>query len=121
MNLKNTFGDQDFVTEQIDGIPVIRVNILRATLKEVKSFKQIFDSLITANHHKIIVDFSECHFADSAIVGVIITVAKQLRNDNGDIRAVTPPGSIDNIFAVTGLSKIIIRYKTLEEALASFS
>ena len=120
MELRNTFGNQDFLIEQIDGIPIIKVNILRATIKEVKTLKEKFDSLLTANHNKIIVDFSECHFADSAIIGLIITIVKKLRKNNGDIRAVTPPGSIDNMFALTGLNQIIIRYKTLEEALASF-
>ncbi len=118
---KNTYSYEDFLIEMIDGIPVIKINIMRATVKEVKSFKQILDSLVAANHRKMIIDFSECSFVDSAIVGVMINTVKEIRKLNGDVVTVTPAGGINNIFAQTGLSKIFKQYEKLDLALASFS
>ena len=121
MNLKSTFGSEDFLIEMADGIPIIKINIMRATVKEVKFFKQILDSLVAANHRKIIIDFSYCNFVDSAIVGAMINAVKDIRRINGDIVTITPAGSINNIFAQTGLNKIFKQYENQQVALASFS
>jgi anti-sigma B factor antagonist len=120
MALKSYLGYDDFLIEMVDGIPVVKINIMRATVKEVKSFKQILDSLLAANHRKMIIDFSECSFVDSAMVGVMINAVKEIRKLNGDIVTITPSGSINNIFAQTGLNKIFKQFDKLELALASF-
>lgn len=120
MKTNSSTNYDDFLIQISDGIPVVKINIMRATVKEVKSFKQILDSLLAANHRKMIIDFSECSFVDSAIVGVMITTVKEMRKLNGDIVTVTPAGGINNIFAQTGLSKIFRQFDKLELALASF-
>jgi anti-anti-sigma factor len=68
----------------------------------------------------MIIDFSECSFVDSAMVGVMINAVKEIRKLNGDIVTITPSGSINNIFAQTGLNKIFKQFDKLELALASF-
>jgi anti-sigma B factor antagonist len=105
----------------IDGIPVLKFNMIRATLKETKPFKQNLVQLLAANHRFIIIDFTDCAFIDSAIVGVMVTVVKDVRNKKGDILSITPPGAIKNMFGQTGLNRVIKNFGTKEEALASLS
>lgn len=122
MNLNNTFDEfQDFTIAMADGIPVLKFNMLRATIKETKAFKQNLIQLMAANHRFIIIDFSDCAFIDSAIVGVMVTLVKDIRNKKGDLLAITPPGTINNMFAQTGLDRVIKRFESLSSALASLS
>lgn len=121
MKLKSTFESEDFLIEIKDGIPIVKINIMRVTIKEVKAFKQTLDFLLSSNYKKIIIDFTECIFADSSIIGVMINIVKEVRKINGDIIAVAPAGSINNVFAQTGLNKIFKQFDNVENALASLS
>jgi anti-sigma B factor antagonist len=121
MNLNNTFGSQDFTITMADGIPVLKFNMFRATIKETQSFKSNLVQLITANHRFVIIDLTECAFIDSAIVGVMLTVVKELRNKKGDILIVALPGAISNLFIKTGLDRVFKKFESLSSALASLS
>lgn len=122
MKLNNKFDDfQDFTISMVDGIPVLKFNMLRASIKETKAFKQNLIQLLAANHRYIIIDFTDCAFIDSAIVGVMVTIVKDVRNRKGDILAVTPPGTINNMFAQTGLDRVFKKFESISSALASLS
>ncbi|HCY74617.1 MAG TPA: hypothetical protein DHV28_01730 [Ignavibacteriales bacterium] len=121
MNLNNTFDSQDFTVKITDGIPVLKFNMLRATVTEAKDFKHNLIRLISANHRFIIIDFTECAFIDSAIVGVMLTVVKDLRNNKGDLLAVVSPGTVNNVFARTGLDRIFKKFENVSDALASIN
>lgn len=112
---------EDFTISFIDGVSIIKVNSVRATLNEARIFKQLIESLITANHHKIIIDFSETLFLDSSIASVMINIVKEIRKNNGDIFTVTPKGNINNIFIKTGLNKIFKQFDSASSAVLGFS
>lgn len=121
MNLNTVSSQEDFLVDIIEGISVIKVNSLNASLKEAKNLKQIFDSLINANHFKFIIDFSQTRFIDSAFTSVMINAVKEVRKLKGDIIAITPKGSINNIFVQTKLNIIFKQFETLDNALISFA
>lgn len=121
MKLNNTFGSQDFTLSIKDGIPVLKFNMLRATVNEAKAFKINLINLITVNYRFIIIDFTKCAFIDSSIVGVMITVVKDLRIIKGDLLALVLPGTVYNIFASTGLDRIIEKFDNLPDALLSIN
>ncbi len=121
MNLKSEQITEDFTISIIDGVSIIKVNSVRATLNETRVFKQLIDSLIIANHNKIIIDFSETLFLDSSIASVMIRLVKEIRKNNGDIITVTPKGNINNIFIKTGLNKIFKQFDNTDNAVLSFS
>ena len=112
----------DFILEIVDGIAIQKVNMVRVTIKEVKEFKDSIESLIINGHKNIIIDFSECHYIESIIVGVMITFVKELRSTSGDMKLMIPPeGNILNIFAQMGLNKIFSQFSSKELAIASFT
>jgi anti-anti-sigma factor len=121
MNLNNTFEPQDFTVSIRDGIPILKFNMLRATVSEAKEFKHNLIRLISANHRFILIDFTDCAFIDSAIVGVMLTVVKDLRNDKGDLIAIVAPGTVNNVFARTGLDRIFKKFENVSDALASIN
>lgn len=121
MKIDSAVTKENFNIEIVDGISVIKFNSMRATLSEANSLKHVLDSLITANHYKLILDFSETQFLDSAIASVMIKFVKEIRKMKGDILTITPPGIINKFFIQTRLDKIFKQFNTKEQALISFS
>jgi len=121
MKSKSVFDSEHFVVDTKNGVSILGIKIPRATFKEADEFKEILQSIILTKHKKIIVDFSECVFADSMIIGIMVKNVKTLRQNNGDIFVITPTSSIKIMFARTGLYKIFKQFWTREEAIAGFS
>ena len=110
----------DFTIELVGGIAIIKLNMMRATVKEAQEFKKTIQSVLQDGNHKIIIDFSECNFIDSSIIGVIVTLSKDLRNKGGEIKGIINERTLLNLFIQTGLEKIIHHYSNRELALSSF-
>lgn len=111
----------DFIIEQVDDIVIIKLNMMRATIKEALMFKKILQNEINGGKVKIVIDLTQCNFVDSAVLGVIVTTAKELRFKGGDIRGIVNEGSVLNMFAQTGLEKVFKYFNTQELAVSSFS
>jgi len=82
---------------------------------------QVLNLIVEANQNKIIIDFADCQYVDSMIIGLMIINVKKVRKFEGDIRLVTPHENIINSFSQTRLDKIFKQFGTLEQALTSFS
>jgi len=121
MQSTSIFSSEDFLIEIINEIAIITIKIPRATSKEAEEFKQILKSIVLTNHYKILIDFSQCLYADSIIIGIMVETVKTVRKKSGDIFVITPASSIKIMFARTGLFKIFKQFWTREEAIASFS
>jgi anti-anti-sigma factor len=121
MEINSAITQEDFTIDIIDGISIIKLNLIKATFTEAKAFKQVLDLLIIANHHKLILDFTDTRFIDSAIANVMLNVIKEIRKMKGDILTITPNGSINNIFIQTKLNKIFKQYNTTHQAISEFA
>lgn len=121
MKSNSIFDSEDFQIEIVNGVAIVKVNLPRTTFNKAEEFKQLLDTLLAAKHNKIIIDFSECHYIDSMIVGVMVKSVKSVRKKNGDILVITPSGSINVMFARTGLYKIFKQFWTIEKAIESFT
>ena len=121
MKLNSIFDSEDFQIEIVNAVAIVKVNLPRTTFNKAEEFKQLLDTLLAAKHNKIIIDFSECHYIDSMIVGVMVKSVKSVRKKNGDILVITPSGSINVMFARTGLYKIFKQFWTIEKAIESFT
>lgn len=120
MKSRSMFDSEDFQIEIVNGVALVKVNLPRITFNKAEEFTQLLDTLLAAKHSKIIIDFSECHYIDSMIVGVMVKAVKSVRKKNGDIHVITPSGSINVMFARTGLYKIFKQFWTVEKAIESF-
>lgn len=78
---------------------------------------KIDDKIEMASTRKIIIDFANVNFMDSSGIGVIIGRYKKITMKKGTICIANARGSVERIFQLSGLFKIIKSYKTLEEAL----
>ena len=109
-----------FMSDIVDGISILTINIKYPSLNDINEFKKSLDDLL-ANHNKIIIDFSNCDFIDSVILGVVVITHKKLQKQRGCIFTITSPGKIKILFGQTGLDRIIKNFSTRELALNSIS
>ncbi|HWT26679.1 MAG TPA: anti-sigma factor antagonist [Mobilitalea sp.] len=78
------------------------------------------DKLIDRNHIKdIIFDFSGAGFMDSAGIGVIMGRYKKVIFIGGKTAVANVNTTIDRVFRLSGLYKIIEKYETVEAALSN--
>lgn len=78
------------------------------------------DKLVERNHIKhIIFDFSGTDFMDSAGIGVIMGRYKKVIFIGGKIAVTNVKSSVDRIFRISGLYKIIEKHDTVEAAMSS--
>lgn len=79
------------------------------------------DRLIDKNNIKnIIFDFTHAGFMDSAGIGVIMGRYRKVIFIGGKVAVSNVKYTVDRIFRLSGLYKIISKHDTLEQALKSF-
>jgi stage II sporulation protein AA (anti-sigma F factor antagonist) len=66
----------------------------------------------------LIFDFSEVEFMDSSGIGIMIGRYRELAQQGGKVYAININGSVGRIFGISGLSRIIPCFGSLDEALA---
>jgi anti-anti-sigma factor len=115
------FDSDDFTVDTRMGISIVKINIYRATHRDLNEFMRVLNLILETNPNKIIIDFGDCQFVDSMIIGIMIITVKKVRKFEGDIRLVIPHENIINTFYQTRLDKIFKQFGTLEQALTSFS
>ncbi len=109
---------EEFMTDVVDGIPTLTIKIKHPSFKDIKEFKNSLNNLLS-DHKKIIIDFSNCDFIDSVILGAVVIVHKQLQKQGGGILTITSPGKMRFLFGQTGLDRVVKNFDNIEEALAS--
>ncbi len=80
-------------------------------------FKQELLKTIEDGARRVVVDLSEATFIDSTTLGVLLSGARRLRPDGGDLVVVCSNRSIRKIFEITLLDRVFLIFDTRSEAL----
>ncbi len=104
----------------LDGVFVISVNAMRATLNEAIALRKIVREDINYGHTKLVIDLSKCTYIDSNFFGAIIAASKILIDIGYKLKVVKQAIAGEYIFINTNTDKILDKYKTREEAIKSF-
>ena len=55
------FDSDDFTVDTRMGISIVKINIFRATHRDLNEFMRVLNLILETNPNKIIIDFDECH------------------------------------------------------------
>ena len=80
---------------------------------------KIDDRIDRDNIKKVILNFRNVTSMDSSGIGVVIGRYRKLKNKDGYISVVEVNKRVDKVFALSGLYKIIKKYKNVQEAIGS--
>ena len=111
---------EDFEKIYVDGVIVIKVNLIRAILNESIALRGIVDDEINSGRTKLVIDCSECVYIDSTFFGAIVLTSKRLINIGYKLRVVEPAIVGQSIVFSINTSKIFDKYETREDAIKSF-
>lgn len=83
--------------------------------EEVRS--KLDDRIEREKSKKVILDFSGITFMDSSGIGVIIGRYKKMNLSNGKICVAQARNTVEKVFMLSGMNKIIDIYNTIDDAL----
>ena len=80
---------------------------------------KIDDRIDRDNIRKVILDFSGVTFMDSSGIGVVIGRYKKMQNRNGRLCVIEINKTVNKVFEISGMYKIIDVYRNIDEAIAN--
>lgn len=69
---------------------------------------------------KVLIDFSRTGYIDSSGLGVLVSLAKRIRDSGGELRLASLHDELQTLFELTKLDTLFQISKTREHALVSF-
>jgi len=109
---------EEFQINQIGNIVVVKVDPVSATLRDAQPLWEEFEKNNLFDNNKIIIDISRCVHIDSTFMGMIVKIFKRVSENNGLLKLVFPQLSSIDSFRISGITKVLDCFDTLEEALA---
>jgi anti-sigma B factor antagonist len=101
-------------------------NVLLVSVKgkiaadSVQNFKQQLETLINEGNTRIMLKFKEVSYINSLGLGVLTSMLRLTKKENGDIKLFDLNPSVKDIFNATRLNKVFEIYDSEEEALKAF-
>lgn len=85
------------------------------------SLRDLFTELADGDAVQVLVDLSAVPFIDSAGLGVLIGACRRLRALDGDMRLAGPRPHVSSVLRMTGISRVIQVYNTVDDALSDLA
>ena len=80
---------------------------------------KIDDRIDRDNIRKVILNFNGVTFMDSSGIGVVIGRYKKMQNRNGKLCVIEINRTVNKVFEISGMYKIIDVYKNIDEAIVN--
>lgn len=109
----------NFEKEIKEDILIQKINIKRATFRETDEFRELLQGDINNGWKKMIVDMENCEFMDSAFLGLLITISKQLEKNSGFLKLAAVHDDAMVILEITKTNQLFQVYTSVDEALKS--
>ena len=84
----------------------------------IPRFEQTSAQLASAGAKRVVLDASQLKYLNSAGIGVLIKLHRQLRERGGDLRLATASADVQRTLKVCFLDQVLKSFTTVEEALA---
>lgn len=85
-----------------------------------QELKQMVLDELESGTRKVLVDFAHTGYIDSSGLGVLVSLAKKLREDGGELRLANLNDDLRTLFELTKLDTLFPIADSRERALASF-
>ncbi|MBI1336634.1 MAG: STAS domain-containing protein [Phycisphaera sp.] len=82
-----------------------------------QELKQLIDN---AGHPRFIISFDGLNFVSSAMIGVVISLHKQIASHKGELRLTNIPPKVMEVFKITRIDKLVKIYPNTDKALHKF-
>lgn len=104
-----------------NGVIVLTVELIRATLKEAEDFNTALANDIQNGNLKFVIDLSDCEFIDSTFLGSLVVALKRVTNRGGDLRLVGFKPAVQSMFELTRMHRVFETFPDKQQAISSFN
>ena len=87
---------------------------------QADDLRETLDELVSQKAEKIIVNLSGVQHINSTAVGTLVSIVKQLRQKNGDLKVYGLGDNVKRVFDLIGASSILEIYDSESSAIAAF-
>jgi anti-anti-sigma factor len=87
------------------------------TAEQVLSFLR---QRVSGGQSQFVLDLGQVDFMSSAGLRVIVDILRKSRNQGGDLRLASAQGGVENTLVISGFTRVIKTYPTVEAAVGSF-
>jgi anti-sigma B factor antagonist len=110
----------DISVQQSDQISIVSIagSIDALTADQVTG---CIDERISSGEKYLVLDLSEVEFMSSAGLRVILGAMKETRQQGGDLYLAGAQAGVDRVLKMSGFSKILKTYDSVDEAVAQFN
>ncbi len=85
-----------------------------------QELKDLVQQALAASHRKLLIDFTATGYIDSSGLGALVTIAKQVREQGGELRLAGLNDDLRSLFELTKLDTLFSISDTPAQALAGF-
>jgi anti-sigma B factor antagonist len=88
---------------------------------DCQRISQEVDQLIGKNQTRVIFDFAQVDYLDSAGIGMLVSCLTKLKNSGGDLRLASLKPMVAGVFKLTKIDTIMGIFPSVTEASQNFS
>ncbi len=107
-------------TEQVGGVSVVRVGETRLMYPILGDFSSAVSSLIGAGRHEILIDLTPVTYVDSATIGCLMDLYRQVHNAGGHLKLSGVQKRVETMLTMTGAQNFIEIHADEPSAVRSF-
>ncbi len=110
----------DISVQQLEQISIVSIagSFDALTVDQVTG---CIDERISSGEKHLVLDLSEVEFMSSAGLRAILGALKQTRQQGGDLYLAGAQGGVDRVLKMSGVSKILKAYDSVDNAIAQFN
>ncbi len=107
-------------TEQVGGVSVVRVGETRLMYPILGDFSSAVAGLISAGKHEILIDLTPVTYVDSATIGCLMDLYRQIHNAGGHLKLSGVQKRVETMLTMTGAQNFIEIHADEPTAVRSF-
>ena len=94
-------------TEQLGGVSIVRVGETRLMYPILSDFASAVGELIAAGNRAILIDLSPVTYVDSATIGCLMDLYRQVRTAGGHLKLSGVQKRVETMLSMTGAQNFI--------------
>ena len=107
-------------TEQVGGVSVVRVGESRLMYPILGDFAAAVTGLLSTGKREILIDLSPVTYVDSATIGCLMDLYRQVRNAGGHLKLSGVQKRVETMLSMTGAQNFIEIHADAPSAVKSF-
>jgi anti-anti-sigma factor len=107
-------------TEHLGAVSVVRVGEARMMYPMLAEFAAAVQKLVAAGHHEVLIDLAPVTYIDSATIGCLMDLYRQVRTAGGHLKLSGVQKRVETILTMTGAQTFLEIHADAPSAVKSF-